>query len=70
MERRREVEERYADVRDGPGGVATGGGDWKEQANGSTNTTTQKRQRSPEEDDGGERSVSYLIIVSLRSTSD
>ena len=31
IERRREVEERYADATDGPGAVAGGGGDWKER---------------------------------------
>ncbi|KAI6118784.1 hypothetical protein EV401DRAFT_1538902 [Pisolithus croceorrhizus] len=48
LERRREFEERYADVQDGPGAVATGGGDWKAT---EVPTTTLKRARSPDDDD-------------------
>ncbi|KIY50996.1 RNA-binding domain-containing protein [Fistulina hepatica ATCC 64428] len=47
IERRREMEERYADAQDGPGAVAGGGGDWKEQ---DTTADTKKRGRSPEDD--------------------
>ncbi|KAF7338406.1 Nuclear cap-binding protein subunit 2 [Mycena venus] len=49
IERRREVEERYADAQDGPGAVAGGGGDWKE-AEGSGNESRLKRGRSPEDE--------------------
>ncbi|KAI6132082.1 hypothetical protein EDD16DRAFT_1775328 [Pisolithus croceorrhizus] len=45
---RREFEERYADVQDGPGAVATGGGDWKAT---EVPSTTLKRARSPDDDD-------------------
>lgn len=51
IERRREVEERYADAQDGPGAVAGGGGDWKDQG-GSHSDNKLKRARSP--DDEGE----------------
>ncbi|KAG5728340.1 hypothetical protein E4T56_gene19211 [Termitomyces sp. T112] len=47
-ERRREVEERYADAQDGPGAVAGGGGDWKE-TEGPTQEV-RKRGRSPEDE--------------------
>ncbi|KAF7295043.1 Nuclear cap-binding protein subunit 2 [Mycena indigotica] len=57
LERRREVEERYADAQDGPGAVAGGGGDWKEA---DTSDSRLKRGRSPEDEDenirGGQRS--------------
>ncbi|KIJ16888.1 hypothetical protein PAXINDRAFT_74697 [Paxillus involutus ATCC 200175] len=46
VDRRREVEERYADAQDGPGAVASGGGEWKEVETRST----LKRGRSPEDD--------------------
>ncbi|KIP09603.1 hypothetical protein PHLGIDRAFT_67259 [Phlebiopsis gigantea 11061_1 CR5-6] len=49
IERRREVEERYADAQDGPGAVATGGGDWKESA-APVQEATLKRGRSPDEE--------------------
>jgi len=49
IERRREVEERYADAQDGPGAVAGGGGDWKE-AETSGNESRLKRGRSPEDE--------------------
>ncbi|OBZ75044.1 Nuclear cap-binding protein subunit 2 [Grifola frondosa] len=48
IERRREVEERYADAQEGPGAVAGGGGDWKE-AEGAAESTL-KRGRSPEDE--------------------
>ena len=50
MERRRAQEERYADAQDGPGAVATGGGDWKASA-AAPEQQTLKRGRSPEEED-------------------
>ncbi|KAI0079907.1 RNA-binding domain-containing protein [Panus rudis PR-1116 ss-1] len=48
IERRREVEERYADAEDKPGAVAGGGGDWKAQDGAAENTL--KRARSPEDE--------------------
>ncbi|KAJ7063173.1 RNA-binding domain-containing protein [Mycena amicta] len=57
IERRREVEERYADAQDGPGAVAGGGGDWKEA---ETSDSRLKRGRSPQDEGdnirGGQRS--------------
>ncbi|PCH38032.1 RNA-binding domain-containing protein [Wolfiporia cocos MD-104 SS10] len=51
IERRREVEERYADAQEGPGAVAGGGGDWKDAG---TADNPLKRARSPEDEgDGG-----------------
>lgn len=47
LERRREFEERYADAQEGPGAVATGGGEWKAT---EVPTTTLKRARSPDDD--------------------
>lgn len=49
IERRREVEERYADAQDGPGAVAGGGEEWKVAM--STGEQTLKRGRSPDEDE-------------------
>ncbi|EKM83033.1 hypothetical protein AGABI1DRAFT_111556 [Agaricus bisporus var. burnettii JB137-S8] len=49
IERRREVEERYADAQDGPGAVAGGGEDWKDQG-GSQVENKLKRGRSPDDD--------------------
>ncbi|KAG2114558.1 uncharacterized protein F5147DRAFT_677189, partial [Suillus discolor] len=46
-ERRREVEERYADAQEGPGAVAGGGGDWKES---ETVVPSRKRGRSPDDE--------------------
>ena len=54
IERRREVEERYADAQDGPGAVAEGGGDWKEAANGVAEKSL-KRGRSPDDEEDGDR---------------
>jgi nuclear cap-binding protein subunit 2 len=51
IERRREVEERYADAGTQP--VAGGGGDWKEVVNGTSNANPLKRERSPETDELG-----------------
>ncbi|KAF7440384.1 nuclear cap binding complex subunit [Pleurotus ostreatus] len=52
MERRREVEERYADAQDGVGAVAGGGDDWKDNS-GSGVTDSKKRARSPDDDGEG-----------------
>ena len=62
IERRREVEERYADAQEGPGAVAEGGGDWKEVATGEKNL---KRGRSPEDADDDER-VCYMLFALQR----
>lgn len=51
IERRREAEERYGDMQDGPGAVASGGGDWKQQDYAGGERTL-KRGRSPDDDDG------------------
>ena len=56
IERRREVEERYADAQDGPGAVAGGGGDWKEADNAGTENKL-KRGRSPDDDGDNLRMV-------------
>ncbi|KAJ8078702.1 nuclear cap binding complex subunit [Marasmius tenuissimus] len=53
IDRRRQVEERYADAQDGPGAVASGGGEWKQTE--VPETGGQKRQRSPDNDDENER---------------
>jgi nuclear cap-binding protein subunit 2 len=63
IERRREVEERYADAQDGPGAVAGGGGDWKE-AEGATADNKLKRGRSPEDEGDSTRMVSSSSFVS------
>lgn len=49
MERRREVEQRYADAQEGPGAVAGGGEEWKAAAVPEKHKL--KRGRSPEEDE-------------------
>ncbi len=59
IERRREVEERYADVQDGPGAVAGGGDDWKDQG-GSQHENTLKRGRSPDDEEESTRVVSIF----------
>ncbi|KAI6109585.1 hypothetical protein F5141DRAFT_1004585 [Pisolithus sp. B1] len=59
LERRREFEERYADVQDGPGAVATGGGDWKAT---EVPTTTLKRARSRDDDDDISRLVRTIFV--------
>ena len=63
IERRREVEERYADAQDGPGAVAGGGEDWK-----ATETAEKKlkRARSPEDEGDGERTVRSLPCFLIR----
>ncbi|KAH7914962.1 hypothetical protein BJ138DRAFT_1055733 [Hygrophoropsis aurantiaca] len=55
IERRREVEERYADAQDGPGAVAGGGGDWKEADGGTIPGSALKRGRSPEDEGDNSR---------------
>ena len=60
IERRREVEERYADAEDKPGAVAGGGGDWKE--NEAAPETNLKRGRSPEDEGDSGRTVSNVIL--------
>ncbi|KAI6028617.1 hypothetical protein F5J12DRAFT_806497 [Pisolithus orientalis] len=52
LERRREFEERYADAQEGPGAVATGGGEWKAT---EVPSTTLKRARSPDDDGDSSR---------------
>lgn len=59
VERRREVEERYADAQEGPGAVAGGGGEWKE----AETTTTLKRGRSPEDEGDNTRMVCRLSLL-------
>lgn len=56
IERRREVEERYADAQEGPGAVAGGGEDWK-QPEGVPEKPDLKRGRSPDDEDESERMV-------------
>ncbi|KAI5121678.1 hypothetical protein M0805_002754 [Coniferiporia weirii] len=51
MERRRELDARYADAQDGPGAVAGGGEDWKASSAPEQTQPTLKRERSPEEED-------------------
>lgn len=53
IERRREVEERYADAQDGPGAVAGGGEEWKEVE--GMPVAGRKRARSPEDDNDNAR---------------
>jgi len=55
IERRREVEERYADAQDGPGAVAGGGGDWKESNEVRGEGNKLKRGRSPDDDGEDDR---------------
>lgn len=52
VERRKAVEERYADAQEGPGAIAGGGEDWKE-AEGAGDKA-RKRGRSPDDDGGRE----------------
>jgi len=54
MRAQREREAVYADARDGPGAVAVGGGDWKEDAQPAVSQPSRKRGRSSD-DDGDER---------------
>lgn len=64
MERRREVEERYIDMQDGPGAVAGGGGEWKE----SEARPTLKRGRSPEDEGDNARFVRRMLPFLLALT--
>ncbi|KAH8107104.1 hypothetical protein BXZ70DRAFT_275571 [Cristinia sonorae] len=52
VERRREVEERYADAQEGPGAVPGGGGDWKDAGENPL-----KRGRSPDDEGDPSRDV-------------
>lgn len=58
IERRREVEERYADAQDGPGAVAGGGGDWKEAE--PVEGGNLKRGRSPDDEEESNRLVGLV----------
>ena len=62
LERRREVEETYLDVPDGPGAVASGGGEWKE----TEVRQTLKRARSPD-DEGDNARLVRAILLPLRA---
>lgn len=62
LERRREVEERYIDVQDGPGAVAGGGGEWKEPET----RPTLKRARSPD-DEGDNARIVRATLSSLHA---
>jgi len=64
QERRKEVEERYIDVQDGPGAVASGGGEWKE----TEVRPTLKRARSPEDEVDNARLVRGLLLSLLALT--
>jgi nuclear cap-binding protein subunit 2 len=63
-ERRREVEERYADAQEGPGAVAGGGGDWKEA---ETVDISRKRGRSPDDEGENLRLVCSFPFQTIRS---
>ena len=67
IERRREVEERYADAQDGPGAVAGGGGEWKEVEGAPEEQ--KKRARSPDDEGDNTRTVGtfYLFRDSVSS---
>lgn len=56
IERRREVEERYADAQDGPGAVAGGGEEWK-QTEAPPEENKLKRGRSPDDEGDSLRDV-------------
>ena len=64
IERRREVEERYADAQEGPGAVAGGGEDWKEAE--AMEIKNFKRERSPDDDGDNIRLVCRLYLILLR----
>lgn len=66
IERRREVEERYADAQDGPGAVAGGGEDWKDADTGNAEGRL-KRGRSPDDEGDNARMVSpaYILLEPL-----
>jgi nuclear cap-binding protein subunit 2 len=63
IERRREMEERYADAQDGPGAVAGGGEEWKQSEAIQPEENKLKRGRSPD-DDGDEERVSSMLRCS------
>lgn len=65
IERRREVEERYADAQEGPGAVAGGGEDWK-QPESVPEKQDLKRGRSPDDEAENERMVRSLLCLSRR----
>ena len=68
IERRREVEERYADVQ---GAVANGGGDWKETAADTSATNGKlKRDRSPADEGENARVVCTLVAANYRKSTD
>ena len=73
IERRREVEARYADAQEGPGAVAEGGGDWNQAANVERGQGL-KRGRSP--DEGGDERVrtisrpSNSVLVPLATSAN
>jgi hypothetical protein len=69
IERRREVEERYADAQDGPGAVAGGGGDWKE-AEGAAPDGKLKRGRSPDDEGDNARMVCFSSFPGRLILSD
>ena len=53
-------EQRYADAQEGPGAVASGGGDWKEKI--QEQQQGMKRGRSPEDEgDGGAKGVRSFL---------
>jgi nuclear cap-binding protein subunit 2 len=62
IERRREVEERYADAGQAP--VAGGGGDWKETQPAQSTNGALKRERSPDDvDEHGRVSQLHISVV-------
>lgn len=62
VERRKQIEERYADAHEGPGAVALGGGEWKE-ADVNSHENKLKRDRSPEEDLDEQRAVGVVLLA-------
>lgn len=66
IERRKEVEERYADAQEGPGAVAGGGEDWKEAEIPAENKL--KRDRSPEDEGDSGRLVSASPLPFVKSS--
>lgn len=68
IERRREVEARYADTEPG-GPVAAGGEDWKDQ--NTAPASNLKRERSPDDDGNeGSRQVSVMFLSSMLIAHD
>lgn len=70
IERRRAVEERYADAEEGPGAVAGGGGNWKESEAPAPVETGVKRQRSPGDEGDEDREVSLSTGLSAFPAHD